>query len=194
MANKGQNIIQTIFGVRIPPRKKVQHKNCLTLRFVITGTIPSKKNNYTAERNWQKLNKLLVPGAILTPDLISQIKDVKPYVRKADRYKDWEEEVTPLLVDQASYWHMVYAKYGLSYPITRCSLSYYHYWADNRGRDNSNKHEGFDDLFVSCGLISSDAHQCLYKSDQEAHNYHGEINDHITVITLVAYDWVRIKD
>lgn len=189
MPNKGKNIIQTIFGVPIPPRKKFKPDRCLTLRFVLTGTIPSKKNNYVPDRNTKKLKKLLKPGAILTPDLIKAILDVKPYIRRADRFKNWEEMAGPVITEQAAKWKESYSAHGLQYPITKCSISYYHYWAENKARDNSNKKESIDDLLVSRGIIASDAHQCMRKGDEEADVYHGEITNHITVITLVAYDW-----
>lgn len=185
-----RTIIQTVAGIHIPPRKKpVFDKQPLTIRLAITGLVPSKKNNYTADRNYKKLSSLLKPGTVLTPALIKEIMDVKPYVRRSKRYQKWEEETKAKLAEQAGAWLKSFENQGLRYPIKKCSISYYHFWADNTARDNSNKHEGFDDMLVSLGIIKSDAFQCLFKGNQEAGNYHGEVLDHITVINITAYDY-----
>lgn len=191
MMNRKRAIIQTVNGVHLPPRKKFSPEKTLVLRFVFPGTLPSKKNNYVPDKNWKKMQSILEKnlGKPVTPDLIKQIQDVKPFIRKAERFKEWEEEMKPVILEQAAKWQASYNHYGLTYPITKCSISIYHYWKDKQPRDNSNKAESVHDLFVDLNLISSDSHACLRKNSGEADVYRGEIRDHITMVTLCAYEW-----
>lgn len=192
MANKDKKIIQSIAGIPIPPRKVLTAppgKQPLVLRFALKGSVPSKKNNYTAERNIKKLLSILKVGEVITPEMVQRVIDVKPYVRNSERYKKWAEKTRPILAEQAAKWLKSYEKHGLKFPIKLCKISYYIYWKDRIIRDNSNKHEGFDDLFVELGIIAGDGYDCLRKGEQEADCYRDELTYHLTTVFIVAYDW-----
>ena len=55
----GRGSIRGFNGISLPPRKNrsLDKKNCITMRFVLTGAIPSKKNSQRAAMNWYKIIK-----------------------------------------------------------------------------------------------------------------------------------------
>lgn len=191
-----KQIIQSILdgaGVRhyLPPRRKRVFEKNLIIRLVIPGTIPSKKNCQIADGQKNKVEGILrrSMGQPVTQQLIDDILAVKPYIRNSERYKKWEEKAKPDLLAQCARWHVSYAKQGLSYPITKATISIYHYWADPKERDNSNKAESIHDTLVAAGILSSDSSRCLYKNTAEADMYKGEILKHTTVVVLTAHEW-----
>jgi hypothetical protein len=175
--------------IKLPPRRKFKPKKCLILRFVIADTVPSKKNRAVPDSNKSKIKGILSRRHLVTKEVIDEVLKVKPFIRNSAEFKKWEDATRADLILQAARWHKTYEKHNLSYPITRCSIAIYHYWAENKRRDNSNKQESIHDILVSTGIISDDTHQCLRRTESEADVYHGEILDHITTITISAYDW-----
>lgn len=161
------------------------------MRFVIPGVIPSKKNCQVPTINKNRIEKILryYLGQPITEEAIQQILDIKPFIRSSNRYKDWEKPVREDLILQAARYKKTYAKKGLSFPVTRATITIYHYWQDNAERDNSNKAESIHDTLVACGILLSDRHQVLYKHSSEADVYSGELNDHLTIFTITAHDW-----
>lgn len=121
--------------------------------------------------------------------VVSLIRKIKPYIMRPRKYIEWEDAVKLKIVDQAQYWRNVFEAQGLQYPITRCSISIRHYWADDRIRDNSNKSETLHDILVSSGIIVDDNDKCLYLNKAEAQSWKGEIRQSITLIHITAYDW-----
>lgn len=194
--NKKRSVIQVLTDGEgnkhyLPPRKKRLFENNLVIRLIIPGTIPSKKNCQIADMNKKRVESILRSsiGRPITEDIIERVLSVKPYIRNSKRYKDWEDRVRPDLVKQCARWHDSYNKHGLSYPITVATISIYHYWADPKERDNSNKAESIHDTLVAAGILSSDSSKCLYKNTAEAEIYKGEINKHETVIVITAHEW-----
>lgn len=175
--------------IHLPPRKKNAPEKCLILRFVIPGIIPSKKNRQIPDINSSQIVSILKKHKSVTPEVIKKVTSIRPFIRNSEKFKKWSAEVIPDLVSQAQRWSKTYEKHQLIFPITRCSISIYHYWADNKRRDNSNKQETIHDLLTEAGIIHDDTHQCLRKTESEAENYHGEVTDHITVITISAFNW-----
>ncbi len=175
----------------VPPRKDQKFKENLVLRFVIPGTIPSKKNCQVPEGNKKRIESILRSqlNRPVTEELIKQVLDVKPYIRSSQRYQKWEDKCREDLVKQAARWKVSYESKGLLFPITKATISIYHYWADPKSRDNSNKAESIHDTLVACGILSNDDHKCLYKTAAEAGLYKGEINHHLTVFTITAHEW-----
>lgn len=184
-------------GVHIPPRKKQSGRN-ITLEFVLTGTVPSKKNlqvpTFNRQRAVRKVHSLLYAvGSDTLEDRKEAIRqavdDIRCYIHNSGRYTKWVSVQKPVIAQQVQALNRRYKAHGLAYPITRCSISIVFYWADDRARDNSNKAETIQDLLVSCGIIADDNYRCLFKTVTEAENYKGEINEHIAQIFITAYDW-----
>lgn len=191
-------IIQSIYtgsGKRIylPPRKKkIIERQPLILRLVIDGPVPSKKNLQIATINWRRiifLVKHFISTTQTFKEFIVELRKVRPFIRYSPRFVEWEEKTLLDLQQQAVRWWASYQERKLIFPITKASISIYHYWADNRRRDNSNKMESINDVLVSAGILTDDTWQTLSPIVADADLYHGEINDHITMITITAYDW-----
>jgi hypothetical protein len=188
-------MIQTSHGIHLPPRKKKNRPKSITLRFVITGTIPSKKNRQIPAINWKRLLKQILhliyskKYNVVADDLKAIFKDNKPYIRQSEKFREWHEKAKLIIVEQAAKLHGSYSKFNLEYPISEASIKIYHYWKDNVVRDNSNKSETIHDLFKDTNIITDDCWQALSPIAADAGLYAGEITDHITVIDLTAYKW-----
>jgi hypothetical protein len=187
-----------ISPVHIPPRKKRSAGKTITLKFVLTGTVPSKKNMQVPTINRKAINRKIdvfyqanvnIQAKNFVKWAKGLIKDVKPFIRNPEKFRIWEESTKELIVERAKYWKQRYEHEGLIFPITRCSISIYHYWSDNYTRDNSNKAETIHDILVATGIIADDTYQCLFKTESEAECYKGEILDHITEIYITAHRW-----
>lgn len=171
-------------GVTLPPRIKSKIVKYITLQFVITGTIPSKKNMIFATTNlrsiWSRLKNFSNPL-----ELLKYLKDnLKAYMRNSKKYLDFVDNTREELVRQAAKEIAKYSNYGISYPLNKVSIKVYHYWKDDIPRDNSNKYDTIADLFVTCGLLTDDCWQVIGKNESEAQNYSGQILDHITLIDV----------
>lgn len=175
----------------IPKRKVRRFEYNLPMRFLIVGTIPSKKNCQLADANKSRINSILqrFKGRELTQEIIDEVLSVRPFIRNSERYKKWEERWRADLVLQAAEWKVTYEKHGLTFPLTKATISIYHFWKDNQERDNSNKAESIHDTLVACGILSSDAHQCLYRFETAADVYKDDILRHLTTFTITAHEW-----
>jgi hypothetical protein len=121
------------------------------------------------------------------PDYRKWLKDnLKVYIRNSKKYQDWLENTSPLIIEQAAKEIKRYERFGISFPLQKVSVRVYHYWADDKARDNSNKYDTIIDLFTTCGLIPDDCWQVVGKNESESENYHGEILDHITTIDVTV--------
>lgn len=182
-------------GIYLPPRKKKVRNKSITIRFVLTGTIPSKKNRQIATMNWigivRAIKAIVMKKSKMAAffDIIAVFKKNKPFIRPADEFKVWNEKAKAVIIEQAQTNKQYFKKFDLSYPIQESSISIYHYWKTNAIRDNSNKAETIHDLLVECGIIAGDNWQCLSPNKADADLYRGDLLDHITVIDLTAYKW-----
>lgn len=189
------------FGIYIPPWRKVDlSKKCVTLEFVLTGPIPSKKNRQRASFNYswviaqvkyffkvQGKEEISVKECVKF--LINLIRKIKPFIYKPKVIQDWEKSAAEEIIFQANYWREVFHKQGLAYPITKCSVSIKFYWADKRERDNDNRSLTIHDILKQAGIISEDNYKVLFKTQAEADCYNDEVVDHLTLIHVTAYAW-----
>lgn len=184
--------ITSLHGVILPPRKKSSFQHSVTLRFVITGAIPSKKNMIWADTNLFKIWNTLL-GFTVVRECVEWLKsNLKAYIRNSQKYVEWrdgtaeKEGMASKIITQAAAEIKKYRRYNLIYPLPRVHVKIYHYWKDNVARDNSNKYDTIIDLFSSCGLITDDCWQVVRKNESESECYHGQIVDHITEIYLTV--------
>lgn len=187
------------FGVFIPPWDSVKApvEKCLTMEFVLTGTIPSKKNMQTPAFNRPHVMKQIDTFYKTTPVITNEafkafnidlFKKMKLYIRHPEKYLKWEAEAKEKISTQVLLWKYAFEHHGLSFPVHECSISIKHYWSDKLRRDNSNKAETIHDLLVSCGIIVDDTYTCLRKNVSESKHFK-DLDDHITVISVTAYRW-----
>jgi len=175
-----------LFGVLLPPKKKPIAFQCVTLRFVLTGIVPSKKNRTRAGSNLFALigrARKKRTGANATAFIK---ENMKLFIRSAPEHIEWAKVSKPIVLQQAAAWSEKYHKHGIMFPLNAVSMKIYHYWADNAKRDNSNKADTIADLLVDAGILSDDSWQVLNPCNSESGNYHGQILDHITTIDLTV--------
>lgn len=191
--------LKTLHGIVIPPKQPKGRTtgNSITLDFVITGTIPSKKNRQIATMNYNKIIAQFKQNAVqgaLPIGLAAQIlKENKPYIRHSKNFQAWEEKTKEKILAQAATWNARLSSKGYEaiFPIPDASIKIYHYWKDWKKRDNSNKAETLHDLFVSAGILHDDSWQSLSPNEADAGCYAEEITNHITLITITAYGWLK---
>jgi len=190
--------ITSLHGVILPPRKKPVFSKTVTLRFVITGTIPSKKNMIWADSNLFKLLHKLYTFTVVKECIDWLKENLKVFIRNSQKYVDWKDGtidketgikttgMAEVITAQAAAEIKKYERYGLIYPLPQVTVKVYHYWKDNMARDNSNKYDTIIDLFTACKLITDDCWQVVRKNESESECYAGEILDHITEVYLTV--------
>lgn len=194
------SLMRSRFGVNIPLWPKDPPAQCITLEFVLTGLVPSKKNRQRVTFNYQwvitqvydffktKNNNDITVG-VVRKFIINLVRNIKPWIYKPQRIVDWENSTKEQLHFQSTFWKAAFAAHGLSYPITRCSVSIKYYWKDEYQRDNLNKDQSIHDILVQSGIIIDDNFKCLFKNVSEAKMFVGEIPEHIAVVHITAFEW-----
>ena len=170
--------VQRLFGVYIPPKKIPVAKKYLTLRFVITGIIPSKKNDYYSENNYRHI----MNEAFTRPNPKMWLKaNIKSWIRGSKKYLSWLDEVDVSIREQQAFWA---AKYNLIYPLNFVSIKTYYYFADNTARDLISKDEAVYDMLVKKGLIVDDDYSILHKTESNGGNYKDDIPKSICTVDV----------
>lgn len=192
---------RTRFGVVIPPWVEDKPKNPITIEFVLTGKIPSKKNRSKPSfnfswvigqiRKFHKERKKETPLSIgeSVNFMIKLVKNIKPFIYKPPDIIAWEDAAKMKIAEQAAEWSESYKKRCLIFPISKCQVLIKHYWADEYIRDNSNRAESIHDLLVDAGIIVDDNYKCLFENTSKAKCFKDEIVNHITLIKVTAYKW-----
>lgn len=177
--------ITSIHGVLLPPKKQKSNTGrYITLRFVLTGTIPSKKNMIWADNNLSFMIPRLYAMPVVKKCVDYLREHLRSFIRNSKKYTDWLELAKIELVKQAGAELTRYEKHGLVYPLSGVTVKVYHYWADNKERDLTNKLDTINDLLVSCGIIANDNWQVLGKIESSGDLYRGEILAQITTIDV----------
>jgi hypothetical protein len=186
--------ITTIGGYYIRPRKKKKRgTKHLTLRFALLGTVPSKKNNQIAitrlDDAIRRMNYFLQQGnGLIDRAQCQEVLDlVRSMIVPSNRFQKWHKKSLEDIKRQRDDWTRHVHARGLTWPLAGCSISVYHYWKDDRIRDNSNKLESIQDLLVDAGILVDDAWQHLSPVVTDADSYIGELRDHTTVINITVY-------
>ena len=96
----------TYFGVPVPPFKEEKiGSGSTSIRFVILGNIPSKKNNTMAVTIRSEANYLLhskaVNGMVSLKDAKAAVKRVHSKVRGNQEYQKWVKEQKPKILANA---------------------------------------------------------------------------------------------
>jgi hypothetical protein len=180
--------VQSLFGTYIPPKRVFKADRYLTLRFKLTGLIPSKKNDYYSENNIRWVVKDAIKKHGVSMRAFAYItSNAKSWIRGSKKYLDWLNNITPQINEQKKFWE---DKYGLKYPLDFVSIKTYYFFADRTARDLINKDESIYDMLVQKGVILDDNYGVLYKTASDGGCYKGEINDHICTIdvTLALFD------
>ena len=181
---------QTYFGVPIPPFKEDKlGAGSVPIRFIITGKIPSKKNNQMSvavrriAREWAK--KQLASGRPATwEDVHKAISLCKSKVRPNKEYKSWVERTIPKIHQQSLFWSNQLRHRNLIFPIPKATLSLRLYFKDRYITDTVNKQQSIQDLLVDAGIIVNDDYKTLNPIHSASASYYEEIIQDIAFISL----------
>lgn len=181
--------IFTYFGVPIPPFKEEKlGSGATTIRFVLTGKIPSKKNNQQAvavrkfARSWANEQALSRPAS--WADVHKAIGMVFGKMRGNKDYKDFLDKVRPILQEQSAYWAKQLAHKELIFPLKKSTLSLRLYFKDRYVTDTVNKQQTIQDILQDCCIIANDDYKSLNPIHSASANYYKEIVKDIAAITL----------
>ncbi len=181
---------QTYFGVAVPPFKEEKlGAGSITIRFVVSGKIPSKKNNQTSvavrkyAREWA--NKKQKSGQLPSwKDIHKAISMCKSKVRANQEYKAWVEKVTPIIHKQSAFWINQLSHKGLTFPLTKATLSLRLYFKDRYVTDTVNKQQSIQDLLVDSKIIANDDYKSLNPIHSASACYFEELTHDIAFISL----------
>lgn len=175
--------VQRLHGVWIPLKQIPKPKRYLTLRFCITGIIPSKKNDFYSENNYRMIAK----KAFESDNPQQYLRDnIKSWIRGSERYRVWCEDIAPVIHQQSAFWM---DKYGIEYPLANVSIKCTYYFADNTMLDLINKDESVFDMLVKKGIILDDNYGVLHKTASEGYCCKGEIVENICVVDVTYMEF-----
>ena len=186
-------INQKIHGIHIRTRKKKPGRSrCVNLRFILQGSVPSKKNNQVPIVDFRKADQMVSEmlhsrGHLTAADWDSLKKRIKGRIVPNSRHQKWHAKVSDSIIAQRDAQLPLIASKGLIYPLSNCSVAIYHYKMDRKRRDLGNQLMSVEDLLVDCLVISDDSTEVLAPILLDGDTYAGEITDHCTVIHLTAY-------
>lgn len=184
------NKIFTYFGVPVPPWKEEKvGRGGLTLTFVLTGKIPSKKNNMMTvtvrkkAREWA--NKEAGTGRPATWDDVHRaIGMVTSKVRPNGPYNKFLAKVKPALLKQAAEWSGRLYDKGLIFPIPKAQMTLKLHFRDQYVTDTVNKQQTIQDALVDAGIIADDDYRSLNPIKAASASYYEEILSDIALVTL----------
>jgi len=179
----------TYHGVPIPPFKEEKlGAGSATIRFVITGKIPSKKNNSMAvtirKPAREYLNKICKNGFVSIKDAQSAIGKTHSKVRGNKEYQQWVKLQKPILLKQMNTWSERLAKKGLIFPLEKATMSVRFYFNNNYITDTINKAQSVQDLLVDCKIVKDDNYNVLNPIYYASANYKDELIDSICFISI----------
>jgi len=181
---------QTYFGVPIPPFKEEKlGAGSVTIRFILTGKTPSKKNNQMSvavrkhARDWVK--KQAATGRQPTwKDVHKAISMCKSKVRPNQEYKEWVDKMKPVLQEQSAEWVRRLGHKGLLFPLKKSTLSLRLYFKDRYVTDTVNKQQSIQDLLVAASIIANDDYKSLNPIHSASACYFDELIHDIAFISL----------
>lgn len=181
---------KTYFSVPIPPFKDEKlGAGSTTIRFILTGKIPSKKNNQMSvavrkfARDWAKKQQKSGKNPSWS-DVNKAISMCKSKVRPNTEYQEWVERMKPVLHEQSSIWSSRLADKGLIFPLKKATLSLRLYFKDRYITDTVNKQQSIQDLLVASGIIANDDYKSLNPIHSASASFYEEIIYDIAYISL----------
>lgn len=180
---------QTYFGIPIPPFKEKKDWNGSTpIRFVLTGKIPSKKNNTMAvtirKHARSFLNSVQNDGKVSLKEAQEAISKTKSKVRGNQEYQQWVRDQKPKLLEQMHFWRERLSDKGLIFPIQHATMSVRFYFNNNYITDTVNKAQSVQDLLVDAKIIQDDNYNALNPVHYASANYKDELAHSICFITI----------
>jgi hypothetical protein len=186
----GKKRFVTYFGVAVPPFKEEKlGAGSTTIRFILTGKVPSKKNNQMSvavrvhARTWAtKLQKTGVPPSWAVVN--KAISKCKSKVRPNVEYQEWVEKTKPIIQKQSAWWRSQLEEKGLIFPLPKSTMSLRLYFKHRRITDTVNKQQSIQDLLVAAGVIANDDYNSLNPIHSASACYYEELIHDIAFISL----------
>ncbi len=179
----------TYFKVPIPPwKEKKLGAGSTTIRFVITGRVPSKKNNMQSvavRREARNYLNELPPGKMVTKQQAGiAIGKVHSKIRPNDDYNEFVAKQLPIIQKQMEEWSGRLQYKGLVFPIPYAALSLRFYMKQKHLSDTVNRQQTIQDLLIACRVVANDDYRTLNPIQSASACYFGEVFESITVISL----------
>lgn len=179
----------TYAGVPIPPFKEEKlGAGSTTIRFVITGRIPSKKNNSMSitirKQARDYLNKVSKNGTVSLKEAQLAVGKTHSKMRGNQEYQAWVREQKPIILEQMHTWVERLSGKGLIFPLTKCTLTARFYHDNLYHIDTLNKAQSVQDLLVDCKIIQDDNYAVLNPIHYASANYKDELIHSICFISL----------
>lgn len=183
---------QTWFGVPVPPFKEEKYgAGSTTIRFIIQGNVPSKKNNQQSvtirkiARAWA--SKKQKGGCVPTwGDVHTAISMVSSKMRGNAKYNAFVSEHRQQILSQMRYWSERLGHKGLIFPIDKSTMTIKFYFKGRYITDTVNKQQSCQDLLVDCGVIADDNYFRLNPIIGKSACYFDEILKDITFISITT--------
>lgn len=181
---------QTYFNVPVPPWKEEKiGAGSATIRFVITGKVPSKKNNLQSVAVRKDARRFLNEqqaknGQITLQDAHKAVRMCYSKVRPNKEYDAFLAKVKPIILSQAAIWSDRLGDKGLIFPLTKASLNLHFYFNNRYITDTVNKQQTIQDLLISCGIIADDDYKSLNPIHAASACYVDELVESIAFISL----------
>lgn len=181
---------QTYFGVPIPPwKEELLGAGAATIRFVILGSIPSKKNNQQAvtvkryARAWIR-KRAAESGKVDLNDALYAIDLCQSKMRGNAKYTEFLQKQKPEILKQAAEWSERLGPKGLIFPLKKATMSLRLYFSKRYVTDTVNKQQSIQDLLVDCGILANDDYRTLNPITSASACYVDEIVHDIAFISI----------
>lgn len=181
---------QTYFGVPIPPFKEEKlGAGSTTIRFVVTGKVPSKKNNQQSVAIRQRARDFLKAtkaqkGHITYDDAQKAIGMCYSKMRANAEYKHFINITKPVIQTQMASWSASLKYKGLIFPLSKATLSLRFYFNNKYVTDTVNKQQTIQDLLVDCNVIADDDYDTLNPIHSASACYKDELAYSIAFISI----------
>lgn len=181
---------KTYHGVIIPPWKEDKMgAGAITIRFVVKGRVPSKKNNQlsvTVRRDARKyLKDLQDKGVPITWQIAhNAVRKCYSKMRTNKEYQEFLAWVKPIIHEQASSYAPLMKKHGITFPLKKASLSLQFYFANRYSTDTVNKQQTIQDMLIDAKIIADDNYVTLNPISGASACYAEEITDNISFIQI----------
>lgn len=183
----GNKRFLTYFGISLPPfKEKKLGAGSVTIRFVLAGKIPSKKNRVTsvAVRKDAKDYINSLPNNISKADAVRAINKVYSKVVGNVEFKRWVDDQKPVLHVQCQEWVKRLGAKGLIFPLPAATLSLRFYFNNRYITDTVNKQQSVQDLLIAAGVIADDDYNTLNPIYSASACYVDELAESLVCISL----------
>ncbi len=181
--------IKTIFGVAVPPWRHEPVTRSMTMVFLLTGRIPSKKNELIAVVDRADAFKYMneIPGGTMTKtEATTMLFKTFARIKNAPEYEQWEAAAVQTFTDQLKAYQKKAASSGIIFPVPKATVQIKLYWKGKYRRDNTNKSEGIHDALVKAQVIADDSDRCTPDTSQKARDYSDIIPNSIALIFVTV--------